>query len=614
MAEQRPLTGIAYADGERISLALRAGIRSVIEDQETLNKINVFPVPDGDTGTNLALTLSAVHARLAGLGDNNASAVLVAAADAALDGARGNSGAIMAQFLQGLADDAPGEARLSPAQLASAATRGAEYAQEAMDEPREGTIVSVIRDFAAALVRISSTAEPGFRALLEAGLARAQASLADTPKHLEVLRKAGVVDAGAKGFVDFLEGIVAFIHDGDPRNIENWQPTISQESFTASAGEEIDLSHRYCTECMVTGEHIERRKLREAVSALGSSLVVAGTRRKIKLHIHVNDPDELFATARRFGQVSGEKADDMQQQQRSAHALSHEVAVITDSAADLPDEELERYNIHVVPVRLHFGERSYLDKISMTPDEFYEELRRNPVHPQTSQPAPGDFRRQYQFLASHYRWVVSLHVSAAASGTWQAARGAAERTSAPGEILVFDSRNASVGQGLLCIRAAELAAAGRDGKQVFDALTALRANTRTYIVLRDLTYGVRGGRVPAIVKTVADLLRLTTVLTIREDGSVGAAGVIFGRKQLARKFARWVQKRHTGEGRCRLAVGHAHCPEDAEALLGMLRSQMAGVDYSYLAEAGPALGAHAGPGGMVVSVQSLPDNDPQSGD
>ncbi len=605
MAEARPSARIAYADGERISLALRAGIRSVIEDEETLNKINVFPVPDGDTGTNLALTLSAVHARLAGSEDKSASAILTAAADAALDGARGNSGAIMAQFLQGLADGALGGERISVAQFAEAVMHGAGYAREAMDDPREGTILSVIRDFAEAIQSANADGNAGFATLLRAGLARAEASLADTPNHIEVLRKAGVVDAGAKGFVDLVDGIVGFVQSGDARNIDNWKPAMSEHGVEPSAGEEINLTHRYCTECMVTGDIVDRRKLREAVSALGSSMVMAGTRSKIKLHIHVNDPDELFETARRFGRVSGEKADDMQKQQRSAHALSHEVAVITDSAADLPDEELERLNIHMVPVRLHFGERSYLDKISMTPDEFYAELKTNPVHPKTSQPAPGDFRRQYQFLASHYRWVVSLHVTGAASGTWQAAKSAAERVAAAGEILVFDSRNASVGQGLLCVYAAELAAAGKNGKDIFEALVTARQRTHTYIVLRDLTYGVRGGRVPAIVKTVADLLRLTTVLTIRDDGSIGAAGVLFGRGNLVSKFSRFVARRHAGIRRCRLAVGHAHCLDDATALLQHLKGAMPGVDYSYLAEAGPALGAHAGPGGMVVSVQAL---------
>ena len=607
MAENRPSARIAYADGERISLALRAGIRSVIEDEETLNKINVFPVPDGDTGTNLALTLSAVHARLVSTTESNASAVLMAAADAALDGARGNSGAIMAQFLQGLADSAPGTERLSVAQFAAAVMRGAEYAHEAMDDPREGTILSVIRDFAEEIQTSEAAGSAGFGTLLRAGLKKAEASLADTPNHLDVLRKAGVVDAGAKGFVDLIDGIVGFVQSGDARNIDNWQPKMSEQGVEPSAGEEVDLTHRYCSECMVTGDDIDRRKLRESVSALGSSLVIAGTRSKIKLHIHVNDPDELFETARRFGKVSAEKADDMRKQQRSAHAPSHEVAVITDSAADMPDAELERLNIHMVPVRLHFGDRSYLDKISMTPDEFYAELKSNPVHPKTSQPAPGDFRRQYQFLASHYRWVVSLHVSAAASGTWQAAKSAAERVPAAGEILVFDSRNASVGQGLLCVYAAELAAAGKNGKDIFEALLKARQQTHTYIVLRDLTYGVRGGRVPAAVKTIADILRLTTVLTIREDGSIGAAGVIFGRRNLVAKFSRFVLKRHSQTKRSRLAVGHAHCRDDANSLLNRLKSALHSVDYSYVAEAGPALGAHAGPGGMVVSIQEMQD-------
>ena len=607
MAKTGGRARIAYADGHRIVQALRAGIHAVINDQEILNKINVFPVPDGDTGTNLALTLGAVLARLARTHSRNAGEILTAAADAALDGARGNSGAITAQFMQGLADFQPGVGRMSPAAFAAATRHAAKYAREAMDEPREGTILSIIRDFSEEVHARSSTGpDVDFVSLLEHGLTRAEASLADTPNHLDVLRKAGVVDAGGQGFVDMLRGIVAFIHNGKRGELDNWQPPQFAESFESSAGEEIDLTHRFCSECMVTGEDIDRRKLREAVSALGSSMVIAGTRSKVKLHIHVNDPDELFATAAKFGKVSAEKADDMRKQQKSAHALSHRVAVITDSAADLPDDELERLNIHMVPVRLHFGERSYLDKISMTPDEFYEELKRNPQHPKTSQPAPGDFRRQYQFLASHYRWVVSLHVTAAASGTWQAAKSVAERTEAAGHILVFDSRNASVGEGLLCIYAAELAAAEMEGPALLAALEALRRDTRTYIVLRDLTYGVRGGRVPSFVKTLADLLRLTAVLTIREDGSIAIAGVLFGRRRLVEKFSRFVLRRHAAGGqRCRLAVGHAHCPADARQVMDRLKAGLPATEYDFIAETGPALGVHGGPGALVVSVQTF---------
>ena len=128
MAISGSRTGIAYADGKRIRQALRAAIHEVINDQEILNKINVFPVPDGDTGTNLALTLGAVLARLARTESRNAGEVLSAAADAALDGARGNSGAITAQYLQGLADFQPGVDRLSPAAFAEATSYAAAFA------------------------------------------------------------------------------------------------------------------------------------------------------------------------------------------------------------------------------------------------------------------------------------------------------------------------------------------------------------------------------------------------------------------------------------------------------------------------------------------------------
>ena len=138
------------------------------------------------------------------------------------------------------------------------------------------------------------------------------------------------------------------------------------------------------------------------MSELGDSLVLAGTKRKAKIHIHVDDPDAVFDVARAFGELSAEKADDMHRQQHSMQAAARRFAVITDSAADIPDDAMERLDIHMVPCRIQFGNRGYLDKVSISSDEFYAELASNSEHPTTSQPAPGDFRRQFQFLASHF--------------------------------------------------------------------------------------------------------------------------------------------------------------------------------------------------------------------
>ncbi len=128
--------------------------------------------------------------------------------------------------------------------------------------------------------------------------------------------------------------------------------------------------------------NIDRRKLREQLAALGSSLVLAGTTRKSKVHIHVNDPDEVFRVAAQFGTVTAEKADDMQRQQQAAHDRAGRVAIVTDSVADIPDDMLDALGIHVVPLRIQFGEQSYLDKVGLSPEEFLAELVRNPKHPE----------------------------------------------------------------------------------------------------------------------------------------------------------------------------------------------------------------------------------------
>ena len=133
-----------------------------------------------------------------------------------------------------------------------------------------------------------------------------------------------------------------------------------------TAGSDADSEYRFCTECIVNGTDIDRRKLREALSELGDSLVLAGTKRKAKIHIHVNDPEDVFELARSYGEISAEKADDMHRQTHSTHDHQKHFAVITDSAADIADEDLERLDIHMVPCRLQFGSRGYLDKVSIS--------------------------------------------------------------------------------------------------------------------------------------------------------------------------------------------------------------------------------------------------------
>lgn len=587
-------------DASAFANALLSGIYRVASHQEALNRINVFPVADGDTGTNLALTLLAARAPLTHIDHGSLGQLLEQVADALLEGARGNSGAIMAQFFQGMADATQTLQSLSVQNLAQALQTAAAYSREALSEPREGTILSVISAFANSVEGLGSEVSR-FPDVFTKALAVTQAALERTPEQLSVLKKAGVVDAGAQGFVHLLEGMRNYFHGGDVPDFSDYVG-IAPDSAIETAGNEEDLEYRFCTECIVTGEAIDRRRLRQTLSELGGSLVLAGSRNKAKIHIHVNDPADVFTKAARFGTVSSEKADDMQRQQSTTHSIKGGVAVITDSAADIPEEAIERLNIHVVPLRVHFGTRGYMDKLSISATEFFAELASNPAHPQTSQPAPGDFRRQYQFLASHFPHVIAPTLTGTVSGTLNAARSAAVR-SGKDRVHVIDTLNASTGQGLLVMQAAELAQAGHSVDEIRAELTNSIPLTQTFALLKDLGAAVRGGRVPAYAYWLAKLLRLNPVLGTTALGEVKPISALIGRGNRIVKFARFVSRRASPGARYRVNIAHGCAADDAQQLAALLSAKLNLVGPATLCELGAAIGVHGGPGTLVVSIQ-----------
>jgi len=603
-------------DGLQLANLLRAGIYRLFEKTDHINKINVFPVPDGDTGTNMSLTLSAVLASLDRGPEPHAGSMLVRAADAALDGARGNSGAILAQFLLGLGDAAGHLSRLSIGEFVIALRKGAGYAKEALSQPREGTLLTVLREFADA-AEAQAIRSQDFQSLFTHSLTRVNEALEATRHQLEELRSANVVDAGALGFVEVLEGMRRFLDTGELGTAVVPVHT-GDELMAGSAPPSADQDYRYCTECLVTakvGTEIDLRQLRETLAASGASLVVSGSKRKAKIHIHVDDPETIFRIAEDFGELSGQKADDMRMQQSAAHhRRAQRVAVVVDSGADIPEDLAERYGIHVVPVRIHFATHSYLDKVSMTPGEFYRELVTNPTHPKTSQPPPGDFRRMFEFLASHYDAVVSVNLTSRHSGTWDAATKAAQRVATEGKpVSAVDSRNASVGQGLIAIAAAEAAAQGADAPAVVAVTEAAMDQTQTFALLGSIDFAVRGGRVPAIVGNIARLLGLNVILRTWPDGRISAGGGLLGSVKLRTRFARFVARRYridAGRERVRILVGHGDRLEEGRLLAEELvdRFPKDAVDFCLLTDMGPAIGVHGGPGTLIVALQRIPKN------
>ncbi|QWP78461.1 DegV family EDD domain-containing protein [Lysobacter sp. K5869] len=592
--------------------ALIAGARRVIAGRDALNRINVFPVADGDTGSNLAYTLGSLLNGALSRRSRHIGELLKQVGDDAIDGARGNSGAILAQFLFGVAEYARAQPGLDAATLAAAVRHGAGNARAALAHPVEGTILSVINAFADALdeaarASVDGDPRPGFAQ----ALARARSALARTPLQMAVLQRAGVVDAGAQGFVDLLEGIAEFV-EGGPRALRMRAAAAAANDgcghdhaeAVPAAHDAVDPHRRWCSECLLLGENLPREALRDALEALGAdSLVLAGGAARLRVHGHVGAPQALFDACARFGSVEGMKADDMLAQQRSIeHAQA--LAIVIDSAADLPEELAERYRILRVPVRVSVDGRDYLDGAGLSTAEFYRRMAAAGELPRTSQPPPGDFRRVFDFLLGHRDEVLYVGLSRAVSGTLQAGEQAAARSDAR-RVRVFDTANAAGGQALLAWRAAELAADGIAVEAVLAELERLKPLTTTWATARDISHAVRGGRIPPWAGRVVRWTGLTPIARMGADGRMGVRGGVFARASAPEAFARYIARRTPRGQRWRAIVGHCDARGDGECLLEALRRRL-DLDQAFLVETGPALGAHAGRGALLASLQPVP--------
>lgn len=601
--------------------ALISGARRVIAGRDLLNRINVFPVADGDTGNNLAHTLGSLLNGALSRRSRHIGELLKRIGDDAIDGARGNSGAILAQFLHGVAEHARAQPELDASTLAASVRHGAANARAALAHPVEGTILSVINAFADALEEAAAASadgdpRPGF----VSALARARAALAYTPQQMALLQKAGVVDAGAQGFVDLLEGIAEFV-DGGPRALRVHGAGIAAnegcgghahavdhaDPAIPALHEAVDPLRRWCSECLLVGENLPRDRLRDALEAIGAdSLVLAGGGARLRVHAHVGAPQMLFDTCARFGVVEGMKADDMLAQQRSIERVQR-VAVVTDSAADLPEELAGHYGLHVVPVRVSIDGRDYLDKTGLATAEFYRRMAISSDLPRTSQPPPGDFRRAFEFLLGHRAQVLYVGLSRAVSGTLQSGEQAAARADDSGSrrVQVFDTFNAAGGQALLAWRAAELAADGIELAAIVAELERLRPLTLTWAMARDISHAVRGGRVPPWAVPLVRFTGLTPIAKIKPEGRLGVSGGVFAKAGAPEAFARYIARRAPRGQRWRAIVGHCDARADGERLLEALRRRL-DLEQAWLVETGPALGAHAGRGALLVSLQPVP--------
>jgi uncharacterized protein len=593
--------GAGTLSGETFSRVVRAGALAVVREQETLNRINVFPVRDADTGANLAATLKAAASRLGSAAPDTVGDAARVAADGALDGARGNSGAIFAQFLHGLASSLERLGHADGRQFAEAAESGTRSAYSALQDPREGTILSVLRAWSHELSRRAH--EEDLPELLHSGLVAAREALAATPHQLEVLARSHVVDAGGQGFVFFLEGLIDSLTGNEPA----WVPVEASPHglppFSADH-EEVDERFRFCTEALLTprdGIPFSREDVMIRAAELGESLVVAGGETRLRVHIHTNEPKRFFATLAEVGHIERTKVDDMVLQQLACRTT--DIGLVTDSTTDLPEDEAIDLGIMAVPLTLTLGDEEYLDGVDITLDGFIQRILAGDGVPRSSQPAVADLAQTYRKLLECREGVVSVHIAAALSGTVQAARAAAREVD-PERIRVIDSCSVSIGAGLLVEAVGEAISSGASLDEVERIAERAKRDIKVFGAVKSLDFAVRGGRVsPRLAKSV-DRLHLSPIIALDDTGRAGRAGAALGFDRALNTIVRRVL-RHAGDGPARAMVVHSGDQAGAEFVAARLHEHLGG-DVPVV-RAGAVLTTHVGLGCVTAAVRRLSD-------
>ena len=304
-------------DGKELREMFRMATDWLAKNEGPINKLNVFPVPDGDTGTNMLLTMQSVLIEMEKCREDDVSVITGFMAKGALMGARGNSGVILSQIMKGFAAGLAGEEELSAAGLARALDEASKAAYSALSQPREGTMLTVIKDAAAAALNNVTEHADDIAGFLEMIVKEAKDSVERTPRLLDVLRDAGVVDAGGQGICVILEGFMHYLK-GDEINADavsiSYAEPVKPASAFAGTISEVEEAYGYCTEMILKGENLQLEQVRCWIESQGKSAVVAGDEETIKIHVHTFHPGTIIEFALSLGTVHDLKIQNMDDQ------------------------------------------------------------------------------------------------------------------------------------------------------------------------------------------------------------------------------------------------------------------------------------------------------------
>ena len=571
-------------------------------NKEQINKINVFPVPDQDTGSNMAKTLLGIKEAIEGKTFKDLSEISNAALEGALTSAQGNAGVIYVGFLASflpLLDKNPVDAK----KLAIAFEKGAEKARLSIQNPKEGTILDVI-DAASQTFKEGAGKETDIINIFKKTIEKAKEALLATREKMEVFRRANVVDAGGLGFLMILESYLEALEPAFAKaQVCKERPSEKIRKFVQI------LSNRYEVVSLIENPRFEEKIIKEKLRKLGNSLDMVQIGNKMKLHIHTDYPDEVRDVLREAGQIRSLRVEDMAKEvsgEESVRKVS--VGIVTDDVAMLLPKIVERYQIEVVPIRYDWPEEKELPGENIYQKMREAERRGIKATVKTTQVVPKQYSDAFEKQLQRFDKVLCVTLTSKLSGCYNSAIQAREMVKNPGKIFILDSLNAAAGQALLILEAIDLIQEQREIGEVIRELKNLIFKIHLYVIFEDPKWVESIGR---ISHSQADWLRRMKKLRLHpimelKNGAVGKGGIVIAQdsaEALFKKIFKESQKTIKSGKKIRVIIGHADNPEGAEKLRQLLKEIKAEVPFISLAS--PIIGAHIGPGTLLAGWQAI---------
>jgi len=583
-----------------IQKMLIGAYQKVSNKKEAINAINIFPVPDQDTGDNLAFTLQGVFDAINKQSFANIIDLKNAAIDGAICNASGNVGIITTGFLNGFLSNLT-ETEISTKNFTQAFALGLSSARNSIQNPQEGTILDVIKGANDSLSQETDSSD--IKKILKNAIVSAKKALNDTQLKMDLYKRAGTVDAGGYGFLLILEGFLESLNKKTNYNDTDKKPTIQTGSFFQI------ISHRYEVISLLESLTIDKKTITKQLINYGDCLDIVEANQKIKIHIHTDTPDNVVELISTFGSVVHMRTTDMNQQIDQIKTSKKSVGLVVDDASGLDINFATQYDIAIVPFKTSWDKIdkkfSYQNMSIYRKMELFKNKTQQYGWPKTSQPTLENFLKNFKEQLQKYNYIICITTSTVISGSYNSAIQARSLLSSSDQkrVIIPDFKQMAPGQAMLAIKAVKLIEQEYTYKQIEKQLLSIAKNIDVFGTPKNMIWITTGGRVSGNIAKLVHFLQKIKVkpMLVLTTKNISLKKIYLGDKSSSTLFIQHLNKFYKSSNiPLELVIQHGDDDPELKKIKQMLDPNRFKIIQETILS--PVIGIHTGPGTFIIGI------------